>query len=76
MESHEKSWNLNFQKEYEPCYVPSGHRATPMIFPEPLPFRHDYGCVGLRDKGSISVVHVMLMTLYCVAPEVMLLKRN
>ena len=19
MESHEKSWNLNFQKEYEPC---------------------------------------------------------
>ena len=21
MESHEKSWNLNFQKEYEPCFV-------------------------------------------------------
>ena len=21
MESHEKSWNLNFQKEYEPCNV-------------------------------------------------------
>ena len=20
MESHEKSWNLNFQKEYEPCF--------------------------------------------------------
>ncbi len=20
-----------------------------MIFPEPLPFCHDYGCVGLRD---------------------------
>ena len=57
-------------------YVPSGRRATPRIFPEPLPFRHDYGCVGLRDKGSISVVHVMLMTLYCVAPEVRLLKIN
>ena len=21
-----------------------------MIFPEPLPFRSEYGCVGLRDK--------------------------
>ena len=21
MESHEKSWNLNFQKEYEPCIM-------------------------------------------------------
>ena len=21
MESHEKSWNLNFQKEYEPCNI-------------------------------------------------------
>ena len=21
MERHEKSWNLNFQKEYEPCYT-------------------------------------------------------
>ena len=27
-------------------------------------------------KGSISVVHVMLMTLYCVAPEVRLLKKT
>ena len=32
---------------------PSGRRATPRIFPEPLPFRHDYGCVGPRDKGYI-----------------------
>ena len=23
MESHEKSWNLNFEKEYEPCSVTS-----------------------------------------------------
>ena len=37
----------------------SGHRDGPMIFPEPLPFRHDYVCVGLRDKGSIPVVHVV-----------------
>ena len=36
-----------------------GSRATPMIFPEPLPFRHDYGCVGPRDKGCIPVVHVI-----------------
>ena len=29
---------------------PSRSRVTPMIFPEPVPFRHDYGCVGPRDK--------------------------
>ena len=39
---------------------PSGRRATPRIFSEPLPFRHDYGCVGLRDKGSIPVVRVII----------------
>ena len=33
-------------------------RATPRIFLEPLHFRHDYGCVGPRDKGYIPVVHV------------------
>ena len=37
---------------------PSGRRATSRIFPEPLPFRHDYGYVGPRDKGYIPVVHV------------------
>ena len=37
---------------------PSWRRATPRIFPEPLPFRHDYGCVGPRDKGYIPVVHI------------------
>ena len=37
---------------------PSGCRATPRIFPEPFPFRHDYGCVGPRDKGYLPVVHV------------------
>ena len=29
--------------------IPTGasrRRATPMIFHDPLPFRHDYGCVG------------------------------
>ena len=36
-----------------------GRRATPRIFPEPLPFRHDYGCVGPRNKGYIPVVHVI-----------------
>ena len=25
----------------------------------PLPFRHDYGGVGPRDKGYIPVVHVI-----------------
>ena len=35
---------------------PSGRRATPRIFPVPLPFRHDYGCVGPRDKGYIPVL--------------------
>ena len=55
---------------------PSGRRATPRIFPDPLPFRHGYGCVGPRDKGYIPEVHVMLMTLYCVAPNVRLLERN
>ena len=38
---------------------PSGSRATPKIYPEPLPFRHDYGCVGPPDKGYIPVVHVV-----------------
>ena len=38
---------------------PSGSRVTPRIFPEPLPFRHDYGCVGQRYKGSIPMVHVI-----------------
>ena len=37
----------------------SVRRATRRIFPEPLPFRHDYGCVGPWDKGSIGVVHVI-----------------
>ena len=35
----------------------------------PLPFPHDYGCVGLQDKRSTSVLHGMWMPLYCVAPE-------
>ena len=30
----------------DPCQC----KATPRIFPEPLPFCNDYGCVGLRDK--------------------------
>ena len=49
---------------------PSGHRATPRIMPEPLPFRHD-GCVGLRDKARIYPrgASYMLMTLHWVAPE-------
>ena len=38
---------------------PSECRATTRIFPDPVPFRHDYGCVGLPDKGTISVVHVI-----------------
>ena len=33
--------------------------VTIRIFPEPLPFRHDYGCVGPRDKGYVPVVHVI-----------------
>ena len=37
----------------------SGRRATPRIFPEPLPFLHDYGRAGPQDKGSIPVVHVI-----------------
>ena len=27
VESHEKSWNLNFQKDYEPC-----DRSTPGVY--------------------------------------------
>ena len=38
---------------------PSGSRVTPRIFPGPLPFRHDYGCVCPGDKGSIPMVHVI-----------------
>ena len=38
---------------------PSECRATPKIFPDPVPFPNDYGCVGLQDKGSICVVHVI-----------------
>ena len=57
--------------------IPMGvelHQGSSM---SPYLFRHYYGCVGPRDKGSIPVVHViMLMTLYCVAPEARLLKRN
>ena len=29
MESHEKSWNLNFQKEYEPCHYHARHQNNP-----------------------------------------------
>ena len=53
------------------------YRVTPRIFPEPLPFRNDYGCVGLRGNGSISVVHVICyMTLYCVEAEERMWKIN
>ena len=38
---------------------PSECMATPRIFPDPLPFRNYYGCVGLQVKGSISVEHVI-----------------
>ena len=38
---------------------PSESRATPRIFPDPVHFRNVYGCVGLQDKGPISVVHVI-----------------
>ena len=31
---------------------PNGRRATPRIFPEPLPFRHDYGFVGPRERKT------------------------
>ena len=33
---------------------PSGSRVTSRIFPEPLPFRHDHGCVGPRDIKDLS----------------------
>ena len=56
---------------------PNWCRTTPRIFSEPLPFRNNHGCVGLRDKGSIPVTRViMLMTLYCVAQEERRLNRN
>ena len=44
---------------------PSECRATPRIFPDPVPFRNGYGCVGLQDKGSISVAHV-ICGLHCI----------
>ena len=44
---------------------------------EPVPFRHDYGCVGPQEKRIYPHgACYMLMPLYCVAPEVRLLKRN
>ena len=33
--------------------------AKPRIFPDTVPFRNDYGCVGLQDKGSISLLHML-----------------
>ena len=48
---------------------PSECRATPRIFPELLPFRNDYGCVGLRDKGTISAVHVIYAFNYTRAKQ-------
>ena len=56
---------------------PSGSRVAPGIFPGPWSFRRGCGCGGPLDKESVTVVHVvtcMLMPLYCVAPEVGLLK--
>ena len=44
---------------------PSECTPTPRIFPDPVPFRNGYGCVGLQDKGSISVVHV-ICGLHCI----------
>ena len=52
----------------------SGRRATPRIVHEPLPFRHDYGYVGLRLVGLRNEIIYLYgacywpMTLYCVAP--------
>ena len=40
-----------------------------MIFPDPLPFRNYNGCVGLQDKGSISVVHVICIVLCGIERE-------
>ena len=55
-------------------------RGTQRTFPDPVLFRNDYGCVGLQDKGSISVGHFIYiyirMILYCVAPEERRWKRN
>ena len=34
-------------------------RLHQVISSEPLPFSNHYGCVGLRDKGYISMVHVI-----------------
>ena len=39
-------------------------------------YPYDSRCVDLRDKGSIRVVHIMLMTLHCVAPEERRLNRG
>ena len=34
-------------------FLHSNFLSVPWLAPEPLPFRHDDGCVGPRDKGSI-----------------------
>ena len=37
MESHEKSWNLNFQKEYEPCLRrPAGRQYCMPLSQQPF----------------------------------------
>ena len=38
---------------------PSECRATLKIFPDPVPFPNDYACIGLQEKGPISVLHVI-----------------
>ena len=46
--------------------------ATSRIFPEPLPFRHDYGCVGrgIKDLSPWCILHAYDIVLCTTRREV------
>ena len=62
------------RRENRVKHDPSGRRATPRIFPAPLPFHHDCGCVGQRDKGSMLCADYIVLC--AIRREVVEMKRN
>ena len=52
MESHEKSWNLNFQKEYEPCVLNGESAGVPEDAVADRSLRFPAFCNALGERRS------------------------
>ena len=56
-----KIWDASRTQEDKDRYRQTNKTSKKAVATtEPLPFHHDYGCVGPRDKGSIQVVHIVI----------------